>query len=318
MYPYDHVSQYIPWTAMAWTQVHHGFLPLWNPYSGLGTPLAFNWQSATFSLPMLVGYMVPLNYAYTVEVIATMVIAGTGVYVLGRVLRLGVIGCVFAATVFELSGPLMAWLGWPQTSTFAWAGWLFAATLIVVRGGKRVRNIALLAVIVALAIYAGFPEGLVLLGMSLSVFCLVLLGSWGLSIRRFGLILRPVVDLTLGTVAGAALGAPLALPALQLSSGSSRAAPSALPGFHSALPVHDMLNVVFDGFYGLPTSQWFERSATADEPGRRREGHRGCHGSDGIGPSATAGRGNSPGRCGGYNKCSCLRVASRVPCERIA
>jgi len=256
--PYDQELQYIPWTAVAWTQVHHGFLPLWNPYSALGMPLAFNWQSATFSLPMLLGYMVPLRFAYTIQVIVTLAIAGTGVYVLGRVLRLGVIGCVFAATVYELSGPFMAWLGWPQAGVFSWMGWLFAGALIVVRGGRRARNVAFFAVVLAFAIYAGFPEGLVLLGLALGVFLVVLLGLRAPRLGGSGPILRPVIDLALGTIAGAALGAPLALPGLQLSSGSSRAAPSALPGFHVALPVHDILNVLFQGFYGLPNSEWFD------------------------------------------------------------
>ena len=125
---------------------------------------------------MLLAYMVPLRFAYTIQAIVTLAIAGTGVYVLGRVLRLGVIGCVFAATVYELSGPFMAWLGWPQAGTFSWMGWLFAAALIVVRGGRRASNIALFAVVLAFAIYAGFPEGLVLLGLALGVFLLVLLG----------------------------------------------------------------------------------------------------------------------------------------------
>jgi len=255
--PYDQVMQYIPWTAVAWTQVHHGLLPLWNPYSALGMPLAFNWQSATFGVPMLLGYLVPLRFDYTIQIVVTLAIAGTGVYVLGRVLRLGVFGCVFAATVYELSGPFMAWLGWPQAGCFSWMGWIFAAALLVVRGGKRARNIALFAVVLAFTIYAGFPEGLALLALSLGVFLLVLLGFRAPRLGGSGAIVRPVVDLALGTIAGAALGAPLALPALQLSSGSSRAAPSALPGFHVALPVHDILNVMFQGFYGLPTD-WFD------------------------------------------------------------
>ena len=50
---------FIPWTKLAWTQVHHGQLPLWNPYSVLGLPLAFNWQAGTFSVPALLGYLVP-------------------------------------------------------------------------------------------------------------------------------------------------------------------------------------------------------------------------------------------------------------------
>ena len=83
----DLIRLFIPWSALAWTQVHHGQLPLWDPYSALGMPLAFNWESAPFSLPALLGYLVPLRFAYTVGVLATLVIAGTGVYVLARLLR---------------------------------------------------------------------------------------------------------------------------------------------------------------------------------------------------------------------------------------
>ena len=72
--PGDQIEMLIPWTTLAWTQVHHGHLPLWNPYSGLGMPLAFNWQSATFSLPALVGYCPAVRLAFTVAQIATVLV----------------------------------------------------------------------------------------------------------------------------------------------------------------------------------------------------------------------------------------------------
>jgi hypothetical protein len=46
----DQIDEMIPWSDLVWTQVHQGHLPLWNPYNGLGLPLAFNWQSAPLSL----------------------------------------------------------------------------------------------------------------------------------------------------------------------------------------------------------------------------------------------------------------------------
>ncbi len=51
----DQRDELIPWSALAWTTVHGGHLPLWNPYSALGLPLAFNWQSAAISNPSLIG-----------------------------------------------------------------------------------------------------------------------------------------------------------------------------------------------------------------------------------------------------------------------
>ena len=256
---FDQVSELIPWTNLAWTQVHHGHLPLWNPYSGLGMPLAFNWQSATFGLPTLVGYLFPVRLAYTVQVLVTLVIAGTGVYVLGRVLRLGVFGCVMAAVVYELSGPFVGWLGWPIAAVTAWAGWLFAAAILVARGRRRGRSVVFLAIAVAGAIYAGQPDMLTVLATALLVFLAVLLAArapWGGS---SGPIVRPVVDLTTATVTGAALSAPLLLPGLQLVSGSLRSG----KGVSNALPAQNIVLALFQGFDGLPVagSRWFGPSS---------------------------------------------------------
>src|SRR6202034_4514906 len=72
---FDQIAEFIPWTKLAWTQVHQGHLPLWNPSSVLGMPLAFTWQAGTFSIPVLLGYLFPLRLAYTVQVMATLVIS---------------------------------------------------------------------------------------------------------------------------------------------------------------------------------------------------------------------------------------------------
>jgi len=251
----DLITEMIPWTAQAWTQVHHGHLPLWNPYSALGMPLAFNWQSATFSLPTLVGYLVPLRLAFTVQVWTTIVIAGTGVYVLGRSLRLGLLGAVMAGTVYELSGPFFGWLGWPVASVMSWAGWLFAAAVLVVRGHRRARTVTFFAVVLALTIYAGQPDALVVMALGLGVFVAVLLALRTPAFGGSGPVLRPAVDLVLATAVGAALGAPLLLPGLQVTAAGIRTAKGGTP----TLPLHDIGSVVFQGFDGLPVagSHWF-------------------------------------------------------------
>ena len=252
---FDLIREIIPWTTLAWTQVHQGILPLWNPYSALGAPLAFNWQSATFSLPALLGYLVPLRLDYTVQVLTTLVIGGTGMYVLARVMRIGVLGAAMAATVFELSGAFISVLGWPIASVMSWAGWLFACTILVVRGRHRRRHITLAAVVLALSIYAGEPDTLVVLIVALAVFLVVLLA---LRLRRFDgseAVGRPLLDVGLASVAGLGLAAPLILPGIQLSAGSVRSA-----GRHNAFPLPDMLHAIFQTFNGssLAGSRFFD------------------------------------------------------------
>jgi hypothetical protein len=248
--PGDQIEMLIPWTSLAWTQVHHGHLPLWNPYSALGMPLLFNWQSAAFSLPTLIGYLLPLRLAYTAVQIVTVVVAGTGAYVFGRVLRLGVMGATTAAVVFELSGPFVGWLGWPNSSAMSWAGWLFAAAVLIVRGRRRAGAVALFAVSLAFSVYAGQPETVVLFAVALVIFVAVLLA--GDRSRRGGPrpILRPVGDLAAAAAAGGALAAPLALPGLQLARGSVVRVASS----YGALAPHNLANLLFQGFDGLPVA----------------------------------------------------------------
>ncbi len=244
----DQINEFIPWSTLVWTQVHNGHLPLWNPFSALGTPLAFDWSSAPFSIPALLGYLVPVRLAFTVQVLVTLVIGGTGVYFLGRVLRLSVLGCVMAATVFEVSGSFIGWLGWPQAEVMSWAGWLFGAALLLVRGRHRVRDVIFLALVCAFAIYAGQPETLLLLIVALAVFIVVLLAQRWSRLGGAGPIVQPGLDVAVAMVAGVLLGAPLLLPGYQLTGPSIRHVVPASP----ALPFHDLLHVVFQGFDGLP------------------------------------------------------------------
>jgi hypothetical protein len=247
---FDQIAEFIPWTKLAWTQVHHGHLPLWNPSSVLGMPLAFTWQAGTFSIPVVLGYLFPVSLSYTVQVVATLVIAGTGVYVLGRVMGLSVLACTMAATVYELSGAFFGWLGWPIASVMSWIGWLCAAAILVVRGGRRARAVAFLALIVACAIYAGQPDTLVLLGTAFLVFMVALLGSRTAPLRGSGPIRRPVLDTVLGVAAGAALGSPLLLPGMQLISGSVRSGKN----LSQAVSAQSIMLTLFQGFDGLPVT----------------------------------------------------------------
>jgi hypothetical protein len=222
----DQTFALMPWESLAWTQVHHGQLPLWNPYSALGTPLAFGWQTGVLSLPTLAGYLFPLNLMYGVQMLATLVLAGVGSYLFCRVLHLSVLASTFAATSFELSGPILKWLGWPHATVVAWSGWLFAAAVLIVRSESRrarVWAVALFAVSFAFAVYAGQLEVLVILTVCLALFLLVWL------VLRCGIAnahgtIRPLGDLFIATAIGLCLAAPLILPGAQVYDSSIRSA----------------------------------------------------------------------------------------------
>lgn len=244
----DLVDSLIPWITLAWREVHAGHLPLWNPYVGLGLPLAFNWQSGAFSLPALVGYAVPLRDVLTVQLVVDLVVAGLGGYVLGRVLGLGALGAATIGTVFELSGPVTAWLGFPFPAVLGEAGWILAFGLLLLSGRRRRTAFAGLAVATAFALLGGQPEGATVLFLAVAVFFVVVLASRARWLRGEGPILRPAAWLVGGLAAGVGLAAPLVLPGLQTTAQGIRGQEA---GQH-ALSLHYLAYIAYQGYDGLP------------------------------------------------------------------
>jgi len=251
----DQIQLFLPWTTLAWNQVHHGHWPLWNPYSVLGMPLAFNWESAPFSLPTLVSYLVPVRFAFDAAMVVKLTLAGSGTFVLCRVLGTTVLPAAFAGTVYELSGAFSGWLGWSTSGVLALMGWVLAGAVLVIRGDRRVTGVALLAVALAFSIYGGYPESTIDVLLALGIFaCIMVLWNPGRrgrdrTVRRPGAVRGPLAGIAIGTLAGLGLSAPLLLPGTQLALGSVRTVPT--PSY-VALPTHDLVGLAFQGFYGLP------------------------------------------------------------------
>lgn len=244
----DEIEEFIPWQVLAWTQVHAGHLPLWNPYSLLGLPLAFNFQAAPFSIAVAVGYLFPLRLAHSAAIVARLLIAGSGTYVLCRVLRLRTLSALFAATIYELSGGLTVWLGTYEAGCLGWLGWVFAASVLVLRGEHRARDTSLLALALAFLLYAGEPQIVFLAICSLGMFAIVMTV---LNARvHHNLALRPLVDHVLAALGACALAAPVYLPGLQLVFSSARTTGPPVAG----LPLYDLTHLIFGDYNGLPTS----------------------------------------------------------------
>ncbi len=244
----DLINSLIPWTTIAWHQVHQGHLPIWNPYNGLGMPLAFNWQTAPFGLPALVGYAVPVRYAFTTGVIVNLLVAGSGAYVLGRVLKMGVVASATVGTVFELSGSIVAWLGFPFPSVISWAGSIFAIGLLILRGRHRAGCIVALAVCIALALNGGAPEGFTVMMLAAGLFFALMLlyvPDGQMAPARSS---NPAADLAVAAVSGVALAAPFALPGFQLSKESVRS----LSSNGGSLTWRTLVYLPFQDFDGLP------------------------------------------------------------------
>ena len=103
----DQIDAIIPWTALAWTQVHHGFLPLWNPYSALGMPVDSTGSRRRSACRPCWATWCPYGSTTRFRPWPRWSSPVRGCTSYGRVLRIGALGCTMAATVYELSGPFL-------------------------------------------------------------------------------------------------------------------------------------------------------------------------------------------------------------------
>ncbi|MDA8033691.1 MAG: YfhO family protein, partial [Actinomycetota bacterium] len=243
----DELEEFIAWQNLAWQQVHGGHLPLWNPYGLMGLPLAFDFQSAPFSLPVVVSYLFPLSVAHDAAIVSRLVIGGSGAYVLGRVLGLGRWPSALAGVVFELSGAFTIWLGAYEAGVCCFLGWIVAAVVSLARGRHRVRDVALVAVTVALALYGGEPQLALVVVVSVAVVVVALAVG---AARAGGSWRRVVGDEAAGVVAGVALAAPVYLPGVQLALASARSTGPLVQG----LPLYDLTHLLFTAWDGTPTA----------------------------------------------------------------
>ncbi|MGH8979414.1 MAG: hypothetical protein ACRDWE_00130, partial [Acidimicrobiales bacterium] len=245
----DEIQEFIPWQVLSWLDVHAGHLPLWDPYNLLGMPLAFNFESAPFSLTIALGYLFPLGLAHTATIAARLLVAGSGTYVLCRTLRLGVLPAAIGATIFELSGAFTIWLGAYESGVYCFAGWILAASVLVLRGERRALSVTLLAASLALAFAGGEPQVDSLLVAFLAVFAVLVVAARRWAPDTVGRGGRILIDHLLALLAAAGLVAPLYLPAGQLLLGSAR---SSGP-YVSALVPSDLTHLLFASYSGVPT-----------------------------------------------------------------
>ncbi|MEN9407260.1 MAG: hypothetical protein RLZZ455_476 [Candidatus Parcubacteria bacterium] len=108
----DPVRQLYPWRTLAVESVKHMQLPLWNPYSGAGTPLMGNFQSAVFYPLNILFFILPFDISWTILIILQVVLSGYFMYLFLKNHRLTDASCVLGGVVFSLCGFNIAWLTW--------------------------------------------------------------------------------------------------------------------------------------------------------------------------------------------------------------
>ncbi|GAA4175527.1 hypothetical protein [Gryllotalpicola koreensis] len=182
-------------------QLLSGELPLWNHDEGVGQPLAGGLQSAAL-FPFTLLMVLPGGVAIFHIVLECL--AGIGMYLLLRRLKLSLVPALVGGVLFALNGAF-ALLANAVVNPIAFLPWVLLGVELA-RGTTRwarLRGWWLIAIAVALGLYAGFPETAYLY--------LLLAAGW--TLVRIPGTPRPWPYLV-ATLAGVVLGAILAAPAL--------------------------------------------------------------------------------------------------------
>jgi hypothetical protein len=130
-----------------------GIIPWWNPYTGVGLPLAGEMQPAAFFLPFVLLLGITGGVLYLK--ITLMIIAGLSMWGLLRMLSLAPAPALLGAILFQLNGTF----AWDADSSSLPVAFLPLFLLAIERarlcahGGWR-----LIAVAVAYSVLSGFPE----------------------------------------------------------------------------------------------------------------------------------------------------------------
>ncbi|MBU6150049.1 MAG: YfhO family protein [Chloroflexi bacterium] len=213
----------------------HGELPLWNPYSGLGTPLLATGQTAAFFPLKLIVYLTSVASGYSAFLIARLWVAGFATYGFARSAGMRHAGALLAATGYALSGFVVTHFHNVESSPATMLPLAFWAAERVIRAPRIATGVAL-GMALGNVNLSGHPESALFGGISAGAFAIARVvqvssaeGSTGWR-SRVGRVRRPVFALALGAIVGGAITAIVAVPLLErmaLGAGSLLSRPPA-------------------------------------------------------------------------------------------
>ena len=179
----------------------HGHVPLWNHYEGIGTPLAGEMQAAAF-FPLVLLLAVSNGQLYFY--ILLQIIAGVATCRLLRRIGLGTTAALVGGAVFALNGTF-SWFRYQLVNPIAFLPLILLGierSLERSRAGRK-GGWGLIAVAVALSLYAGFPEAAYIDGLLAAVWVIARMIQIREGRTQF------VMKIGLGVATGILLAAPI-------------------------------------------------------------------------------------------------------------
>jgi hypothetical protein len=256
---HDMRALFVPWLELTRTALWQGRLPFWHAAQFSGYPFLANPQVALFYPPTWVALLLPVRLGISVWGWLHLVLAGTGMYALTRVLHGRGAGPWLAGLTFAFSGysAVRLWAGHiGLLATATWLPWLLLLTWWAFRRRSAWAGV-LTGVPLGLAILAGHTTSLIYVGLVWGCFGLYAwAGGWSAEKQVESMGVRGVRIgriFLLALLTGLLLSSVQLLPLLQFSRLSSRAAEATFEfaSAYSFPPTH-LITLLVPIFFGEP------------------------------------------------------------------
>lgn len=149
----------LPFREIARQSLANGELPLWNPHTSLGIPLAAQYQNQIFSLFEWIDLILNDNWWWNVTLLLRIALAGFGAFLFVRRLFEDDLTAIFSGTLYILSA---YFIGFQSISAFINGAVLLPWMLLAVNKAFIDRSIfpsaALVGVVFGLAVTSGQPQ----------------------------------------------------------------------------------------------------------------------------------------------------------------
>lgn len=244
--PGDALLLTVPVRQLVGETLRAGELPLWNPYTFGGFPMLAVSQHAVFHPGTWLMMVLPVLWAMNIQTLAAFSLAGLGAYAYCRAVGAAPWAAVLGAFTFSGSGFMLGHLGHTVIVQAVFALPVLLWCLERLRAATALRHVAIGAIAIALAVFAGHPQ--------VPVMALVAGAAYGLffalvdpgPVGRARWLLSVAATLALGVL----LAAVQLVPMPELAAQSPRARMSFEEFTSFALPPRQLPSLLLPYLYG--------------------------------------------------------------------
>ncbi|MEX2028056.1 MAG: YfhO family protein [Candidatus Curtissbacteria bacterium] len=248
----DSIRQIYLWKEFATDQLKRGNLPLWNPYTFSGQPLAANFQSSAYYPFNILYFFTDPKNAWIILVISQPFLAGVFMYLLLRSLKKSKAASLYAATAFMFSSYIITWMENVNIAhSYIWLPLAFWTTIKYFQK-PTFRYILILIAALSLSILGGHPQTAIYIYIAISLFWVYML--WD----RKKVSVQKSVPFALAVAISLIICAIQLVPTLYFYKVSPVSLPFSKEVFdRGILPYHNLITFFASDFFGHPANNNF-------------------------------------------------------------